>query len=277
MYVSIWVRGCQKEGVMLTGLTNHFNLRVSGESACFPPNLSNFPVCPEILWDPSSKTKSSREMCQITANQQRNLPALPGVGTSANPKFKQRTTMKSYPWWYCVFALFGLQPILSVCGATRTLCGRQGIYRSVGRAATVRLNCKQVLLRESEADPRTAHPKASDSSPSNGQEQTPQQLHDESPINPPRPKLWISLRKPGCRWLERSLLQHILSRQPKQQEGCPPPSLPLLPPSFTSNFKEDLQGGRKHSEAAAFCPRVLLHEGEPVFCLRENTVSPLRL
>lgn len=94
--------------------------------------------------------------------------------------------MKPYPFKVWSFVLFGLQSILSACGATRTLCGHRSIHRSVGRA-TIRLNCKQVSFREHDW-PRTAHRKPSDSSSSKGQEQTPQQLHDESPINPPQPK-----------------------------------------------------------------------------------------
>lgn len=71
-------------------------------------------------------------------------------------------TMKRYPWRLPASRLFGFQSILSVCGATRTLCGRLSIYRSVGRV-TLGLNCKQVTSKD-HGWPSGAHPRPSDSS-----------------------------------------------------------------------------------------------------------------
>lgn len=78
----------------------------------------------------------------------------------------------------------------------------------------------------------------------------------------------------------RFIANCILLRQPKQQERTPTPhnppshSLPF-PPLLIS--KAICREGRRPSEARAFCSRALLHEGEAVFCLRDNMVLPLRL
>lgn len=79
-----------------------------------------------------------------------------------NLEKKNIKTMKRYPWRLPASRLFGFQSILSVCGATRTLCGRLSIYRSVGRV-TLGLNCKQVTSKD-HGWPSGAHPRPSDSS-----------------------------------------------------------------------------------------------------------------
>lgn len=85
----------------------------------------------------------------------------PGLEICENQnKAKDNNETLSLKVWR--LTLFGLQSILSLRGATRTLCGRRGIYRSAGRAA-VRLNCKQVPSRD-HGRPSTAHPERSDSS-----------------------------------------------------------------------------------------------------------------
>lgn len=127
-----------------------------------------------------------------------------------------------------------------MCGATRTLCGRQSIYRSVGRV-TLRLNCKQVPSRD-HGWPGSAHPQPSDSSSS--RERTPRQLRDQAPINPPPPPTSFGSR---CRSKDAGGWRAVYCNTyfpDNQNNKTDPPSHPL--PSFTSpDFQGDLRGGEK--------------------------------
>lgn len=90
-----------------------------------------------------------RSQVRSLQNQPRNLPPSIKKKMKRKKEFRKKNikTMKRYPWRLPASRLFGFQSILSVCGATRTLCGRPSIYRSVGRV-TLGLNCKQVTSKD---------------------------------------------------------------------------------------------------------------------------------
>lgn len=83
-----------------------------------------------------------------------------------------------------IFALFGPTSIPSMCGATHAAVA---VHVSIDQWDTLQADCTvNKSLTKSLAEP--ASHSQSDSLSLNSQEQTPQQLHDKSIINPPQPK-----------------------------------------------------------------------------------------
>lgn len=134
---------------------------------------------------------------------------------------------------------------------------------------TLRLSCKQGPSRD-HGWPSTAHPQIIWFIPSKGQEQTSQQLHAESPINLPDQKLWIVLWKRGCRWLEWSLVQYILSRQAKQNTHTHTLFSPSSFPCFSKAICREEESTRKRRP---FVPGYFCIREESAFCLWDNSVS----
>lgn len=238
----------------------------------------------KILWDPFSSRASDRphKPLQISAG----ISLCHDVAEDSGLwKTKIKTKHNNETLSFKVFSLtlFALQSILSACGATRTLCGRRSIYRSVGRAS-VRLNCKQVPSRDwltqqrLHIPDRLIHPLRE--RPRAGSSTAAWWIPNKSDRN--RKKSFESRwRKRGCRWLEWSLLQHILSRPAKNNKKRPP-SPPLLSPPFlplsllliSKAIRREGESTRKQQPFVhgCFCMRE-----SPVFCLWDNIVLPLRL
>lgn len=213
------------------------------------------------------------------------------IGEGISPQWTQETLKtnvktkdknETLPFKVFSLTLFALQSILSVSGATWTLCGRQRLYRLAGRI-TVRLNCKQVLSRDwgswSAAHPvqyRLIYPLQKN-------QKSECKLNDSCTLNTPTPpskstmtKSTESHQKGGCRWLDWSLLQHIVSREPKTTQKTltythmqDHNKHAHTAPSITSlGFKEHLQGGETRSEAVAFCTRLCLCKRGSRVCLQ---------
>lgn len=235
----------------------------------------------KILWDPFSSRASDRphKPLQISAG----ISLCHDVAEDSGLwKTKIKTKHNNETLSFKVFSLtlFALQSILSACGATRTLCGRRSIYRSVGRVS-VRLNCKQVPSRDWLTQQRCTSPTVWFILCEKGREQAPQQLRDESPINPTgtEKKLWISLKEARMQVAGVEFTAtHTFQTSEKQQEKTPvslPP--PLLPPSLLLISKAIHREGESTRKQQPFVHGCFCMRESPVFCLWDNIVLPLRL
>lgn len=131
-----------------------------------------------------------------------------------------------------IFALFGPTSIPSMCGATHAAVA---VHVSIDQWDTLQADCTvNKSLTKSLAEP--ASHSQSDSLSLNSQEQTPQQLHDKSIINPPQPKASnLSEEARTQVAAEKFMTTHTFQATDTTKRS---PSLhfhPPLPPSFSSS------------------------------------------
>lgn len=147
-----------------------------------------------------------------------------------------------------IFALFGPTSIPSMCGATHAAVA---VHVSIDQWDTLQADCTvNKSLTKSLAEP--ASHSQSDSLSLNSQEQTPQQLHDKSIINPPQPKASnLSEEARTQVAAEKFMTTHTFQatdttkRSPSLHFHHHPPA-----PSFSSSwFQRQSAGWREHSEA----------------------------